>query len=382
MRVSGDWLKDSGTQQILSLLNDAGFQAYVVGGCVRNAVLKQPVQDIDIATSARPDNIFSILSDAGLRVVPTGLEHGTITAVVDGRGYEVTTYRRDVKTDGRRAVVEFSDSLEEDARRRDFTINALYSDREGLVYDPIGGLSDLHARRIRFIGNPDKRIKEDYLRSLRFFRFQAWYGDPAGGMDPDALAAISANLPGLDTLSKERITSEVMRLLEAPKPVPAVEAMGRVGVLDRVLPGADHHLLSQLVGIEGKFGAKAIRRLAALGDADVEKRLRLSKRESRYLAVLKENIESDTPIEELAYRFGADVAVDVELLRAAASGRAPRENIQKIAREAEKKTFPVKAIDLMPTYSGPALGARLKELEDRWIRSGFTLTREELVGNL
>ncbi len=381
IKVKGPWLSDPGTQQILTLLEEAGFKAYVVGGCVRNALLGQPVRDVDIATDARPEQGTEVLSAAGIKVVPTGIDHGTITAVANGIGHEITTFRRDVESFGRRAVVSFSDDIEEDARRRDFTINALYADRHGNVLDPIGGLADLRARRIRFIDDADERIREDYLRALRFFRFHAWYGDPEAGMDQEALAAIAENLDGLETLSRERVGSEILRLLEAPDPAPAVAAMARCGALARVLPGADDRFLAALVHNEGDLPPRAIRRLAILGGEDVARRLRLSRRDARRLERLREGMAGNEPVAALAYRFGKDEAVDIELLRATLAGRPPAEDMDKQAARGAAAVFPVKARDLMPALSGPELGKRLKELERRWIESGFTLTREELLSS-
>ena len=238
-KINADWLSSKVTQRVFSLLGDAGYAVYAVGGCVRNTLLDAPVHDIDLSTSARPEVVMKLAETAGLRAVPTGIEHGTVTVISGGEPYEITTFRRDVETDGRRAVVTFSDSIEEDALRRDFTMNALYADAAGVVHDPVVGLPDLEARRVRFIEDADQRIREDYLRSLRYFRFCAWYGDPTDGFDADALDAIARNLDGLATLSRERVGSEVLKLLAAPDPAPAIAIMRATGVLGQVLPGAD-----------------------------------------------------------------------------------------------------------------------------------------------
>ena len=197
----------------------AGHAAYAVGGCVRNAAWA-PVTDVDIATSARPDAVIAWPKAAGLRAVPTGLAHGTVTLVTGGEGFEVTTFRRDVATDGRHAEVAFSDRIEDDAARRDFTMNALYADAAGQVLDPLGGLDDLRARRLRFVGDPARRIAEDYLRILRFFRFHAQYGDPDHGLDPDGLAACATGADGLARLSAERSRANCASLLAARDPAP------------------------------------------------------------------------------------------------------------------------------------------------------------------
>jgi poly(A) polymerase len=185
MRITGDWLAQPGTQALCGALEAAGYRALFVGGCVRNALLGVSVADVDIATDARPETVTRLAEAAGLRVVPTGIEHGTVTVIAGGVPHEVTTFRRDVETDGRRAVVAFAQDVAEDAARRDFTMNALYADLRGNVIDPLSGLPDLVARRLRFVGDAHQRIREDYLRILRFFRFHAHYGDPDQGMDAE-----------------------------------------------------------------------------------------------------------------------------------------------------------------------------------------------------
>ncbi|MEZ5798622.1 MAG: CCA tRNA nucleotidyltransferase, partial [Paracoccaceae bacterium] len=250
MKVTGDWITHPGSQALCNLLAGAGFQALFVGGCVRNALLDAPVADIDISTDARPEVVSSLANAAGFRVVPTGIDHGTVTVIVEKVPFEVTTFRRDVETDGRRAVVAFSDRIEEDAGRRDFTMNALYARADGTLIDPLNGLPDLLARRVRFVGDAETRIREDYLRILRFFRFHAWYGDPDQGLDAEGLAASAAFSAGIETLSGERLAAEMAKLLTAPDPAPAVAAMAQGGVLGRVLPGADHRSLAPLVHFE------------------------------------------------------------------------------------------------------------------------------------
>jgi poly(A) polymerase len=378
MRLKGDWIGGAGTQAVLAMLTRAGHQAYVVGGCVRDALLGRPVSDIDISTDARPETVISLASANGLRAVPTGIDHGTVTVIAHGAPHEVTTFRRDVETDGRRAVVAFADTLQEDAARRDFTMNALYADAEGNVTDPVGGVADLHAHRIRFVGLPEDRVREDFLRILRFFRFHAWFGDPAAGMDADALAAIAADSAGIDTLSKERIGHEMRRLLAAPDPAPALAAMTSTGVLARVLPGADPRAMAPLVHLEGGAPPRWLRRLAALGGSDAEDRLRLSRAEVRDLGLIRTAVESSAGPGELAYRHGADIATDAMLIRAA-SGLPQRHDWAARIATGAAAVFPVRAADLMPGLSGADLGRRLGELETRWIASGFTLSREQLL---
>lgn len=378
--IRAEWLTARAPQAVMAALTDGGHQAYVVGGCVRNALLGAPVADVDIATDARPARIIALAREAGLKSVPTGIDHGTVTVVADGRGYEVTTFRADVDTDGRHAVVRFSNTLEEDARRRDFTMNALYADADGQVIDPLNGLADIIARRIRFIEDPVRRIREDYLRILRFFRFSAWYAAPELGFDADALAAIAGNLDGLGQLSRERISGELTKLLSAPDPAPAVATMAQTGVLPRLLPGATAEALPLLVDAENQTetGPEPIRRLAALGGID-SAQLRLSRADGKRLALLREGVGSGMGVAELAYRLGYDTARDIVLLRSALLEQPLDPDSLRVAEVAAHQKFPVRAQDLMPGYSGRELGARLDHLQDLWIASGFSLSRADLL---
>lgn len=378
-RISGKWLSNPATQRVMSVISDAGASVFFVGGCVRNALLGLPVSDIDIATNAHPDSVIQIALDAGLRTIPTGIDHGTVTVVSAGITHEITTFRRDVTTDGRRAVVSFSENILDDAKRRDFTMNALYADQKGKVSDPLGGMQDLLHRRVRFIENAVARIKEDHLRSLRYFRFVAYYGDPAIGPDPDALAAIAGNLAGIDTLSKDRIGAEFKKLLLAPNPAPAVAAMQSVGVLSRVLPGADARFLAALVHLEDGCEADAIRRLAVLGGDNARENLRLSRAEDKQLALIRDILGQDEPANRLGYRYGAKAATDAGLVRSATMGQHLPEDFRADIEFGAAQVFPVSAADLMPVLQGKALGYRLQELEMRWIHSDFELTRSQLL---
>lgn len=379
-RITADWITNADTQKVCRMLTEAGFECYFVGGCVRNVLLGAPVNDIDISTNALPDLVMELAGFAGLNAVPTGIDHGTVTVISSGTPFEITTYRRDIETDGRRAVVAFADTIEDDARRRDFTMNALYADQNGVVADPLNGLPDLLARRVRFIEDAEGRIKEDYLRILRFFRFHAWYGDENAGMDSEALAAIALNLAGLESLSKERVGSEVLKLLAAPNPAPSIASMGATGVLNAILPGADAKYLSVLVHLEEEKSRNPIRRLAALGGVDVETSLRLSKAQARQLQKLKEEIGSMRNPAELGYRLGIELAKDAILLRAAMLEMPldPEASLQ--IETGGAAIFPVTAADLMPEFQGAELGRALANLEAKWIKSGFALTKEQLLG--
>lgn len=378
-QVQGCWIKSEGAQTVTGLLERAGFKALFVGGCVRNDLLGQPVSDLDLSTDARPERVVELAIAAGIRVIPTGIDHGTVTLLVEGEPFETTTFRRDVCTDGRHAEVVFAKSVEEDAARRDFTINALYADARGQIFDPLGsGIADLEARHVRFIGDASARLREDYLRALRFFRFHAWYGDPDSGPDAEAVAAIAGDLDGLARLSKERVGAETLKLLTAPDPAPAVATMRQVGVLQAILPGADDRALALLVHMEDGREPDPIRRLAAI-TMQAEPDLRLSKQQERRLGFLRQAVGNTASAAELGYRHGIKTATDVLLLRAAFLEHPLPADARSDAEAGAKAKFPVFAHDLMPEFSGPALGARLRALEAAWIASGFTLGREELL---
>jgi poly(A) polymerase len=380
-RLQADWLQAPASRAVCGMLTDAGRQAWFVGGCVRNALIGAAVSDLDLATDATPQEVLELARAAGLKAVPTGFDHGTVTVIALGSPFEVTTFRRDVKTDGRHAVVMFSDRLEEDARRRDFTINALYAGPDGTVADPLGGLPDLMARRVRFIDDPHARIREDYLRILRFFRFHAWYGDPAGGIDAEGLAACADHVEGIAHLSRERVGQEIRKLLAAPDPAPATGAMAASGVLAQVLPGAGVTPLAILVHIEAGLGLSPdwLRRLAAVGGEDPAGRLRLSGAEAARLARLQDATGSAMAAGELGYRMGAAESLEVLALRAALGMHEIDPEQADLAQHGAMQRFPVRAADLMPRLQGPALGAALKRIEARWIASGFSLGRDQLL---
>lgn len=377
MRVEGDWINLPATQAVFEAIESAGQKAFFVGGCVRNALLGAPISDIDLATDALPETVSKLAENAGLRTVPTGIEHGTVTVISGGIAHEITTFRKDVETDGRRAVVAFSDDISEDAKRRDFTMNALYADRTGNVIDPLGGLDDLRARKVRFIESPDQRIREDYLRILRFFRFHAWYGDQSEGLDAEGLAACAANSSGLESISAERIGYEMLRLLGAPDPGSALGAMEQSGVLAQILPGAGIRSLLPLVHSQPTDESQVILRLAALGGEEAAKRFRLSKAQSRELAFLREEAGRTTAIAELAFRHGAQNARNVARLRAAIFEQPYSHELDTIIARAAQQSFPIKSKDL--SLEGPALGAELKRLEQIWIDADFMPDRAELL---
>ena len=377
-RVTGDWLTRTETQTVLAMLTQAGHQAYLVGGCVRNALLGVDISDIDMATDALPERVTELAERAGLRVIPTGLAHGTVTVVARGIPHEITTFRKDIATDGRHAAVRFSGKLEDDANRRDFTMNALYADANGAVFDPVCGLPDIRIRRVRFIGDSNERIAEDYLRILRFFRFHASYGDPSAGIDPEGLAACAAGAGGLDQLSGERIGGEMRKLLGTADPTPSVAAMSASGILAHVMPGANLTPLGPLIHLEAAKTPDWTRRAATLGGQDLALRWRLSKAETKRVETLRDAATNPEPPQITAYKHGAEIAQNVVLINAALMEQHVPDCSEAIQRGATAR-FPVSSADLMPELQGPTLGQKLTELEQLWLASDFTLSREDLL---
>jgi poly(A) polymerase len=392
------WLDEKPLSRLLDVLDAGGEEARVVGGAVRNTLLALPVGEVDIATTAVPDEVVRRASKAGFNPVPTGIEHGTVTVVVDGKPFEVTTLREDIETFGRHAKVRFGRDWKKDALRRDFTINALFLARDGNVIDFVGGITDIEARRVRFIGDADARIREDYLRVLRFFRFHAAYGEGA----PDAaglLACIRAR-GELAALSRERVRAELFKLFVAKHAVPALAVMGEAGLLGSVLGGVP--LLASFANMmkaeqASGFEADAVRRLGALAVFVVEDalrlrdRLRLSNAESRRLESMGDcwwqisPERGETAARALLYKLGADNFRDRTLLalarsQAKAGDKAWHELITLPARWTPPK-FPLAAKDFLDrgVAKGPALGAALARAEKAWIAAGFPSERSQLA---
>jgi len=384
VRVAGAWLARGATQAVAGMLTAAGRRALFVGGCVRNSLLGLEVADVDLATDALPEEVMARARAAGFHPVPTGIAHGTVTVVAHGIPHEVTTFRRDVSTDGRRAVVAFTTEVALDAARRDFTMNALYATPAGALVDPLGGLADLIARRVRFVGDPAARIAEDHLRILRFFRFHAWYADPAGGICPEGLAACAAGAAGVARLSRERVTGEMRRLLAATDPAPAVAAMAAAGVLAQVLPGATTAALAPLVHLEGQRPPDWRRRILALAPpaAVAAAGLRLARADTRQLETLARAVAGGAGLAEIAWRHGPRLAEDAALLRTAAAGGALAPGWEAEVAAGAAAVFPLGPADLAPAYAGPALGAALRAAERAWIDSGFRRSRADLLASL
>lgn len=379
MMVSGDWLTRPATQALCAALQAGSHRVLFVGGCVRNALLGELVGDLDLATDALPEKVVRLVEAAGFKAIPTGIDHGTVTVLAGGLPHEITTFRRDVQTDGRHAVVAYSTDVAQDAARRDFTMNALYADPSGEVVDPLGGLPDLRARRLRFVGEPSQRIREDYLRILRFFRFSATYGDPALGMDAEGLAACAELADGIDGLSRERIGAEMRKLLSARDPAPALASMAASGVLRHVLSGADPRYVAPLVHLEAGAPPHWQRRLVVLGGQDWDNALRLSRSEQGLMARLRDQVGNALSPAALGWRLGPEAGADAVLARAAVlESPLPDDWKADVARGAASR-FPVTAADLMPALAGPALGAKLAELESRWLASDLRLSRDDLL---
>jgi poly(A) polymerase len=352
-------------------------EARIAGGAVRDVLLGRPVADVDLATPRTPDAVIEALTQAGIRAVPTGLGHGTVTAVSQGRGFEVTTLRRDLATDGRHAIVAFTGDWREDAARRDFTINALSMTRDGAVFDYFGGIADLRGSVLRFVGDPATRIAEDYLRILRFFRFLA--RGVARTADPAAVAAIRAGVPGLGRLSVERVWHELSRILSAPDPRPAIRLMARLGVLAAVLPeGADPAGLERLLA--GGAPADPLLRLAALltGDPAVAAaRLRLSVAErDRLIALRTTPLAEPTANDATLRRLLAVYAPETLILRTwlAFGFGANWDALRRQLASMPQPVFPLEGRDVVAlgVAPGPRVGALLRALREWWLQGGCT----------
>jgi poly(A) polymerase len=400
--TNAKWLADPALQKLLALLSADGEEARVAGGAVRNALLGQDVTDIDIATTNLPDQTVERAEAAGFKTVPTGKEHGTITVIVGGRAYEVTTLRSDIETDGRHAKVVFGRDWKRDAERRDFTINGLYAEADGSVVDLVGGLADLETRTLRFIGDAEQRIREDYLRILRFFRFFAWYG--SGRPDATGIKASARLKEGLDQLSAERVWTELRKLLAAPDPSRALLWMRQAGVLTRVLPESEKwgiDFVPGLVdaGVSQKWKPDPLLRLEAIIPPDAARiaamaeRLRLSKAEAERLKHWAETQApapdtSEAALARQAYRGRpGGIADRARLALAAANAKSDTGTAKRYARQLkflkswEKPAMPVTGNDLLAAglMPGKALGAILKAIEDEWIDSNFSLNRDALL---
>jgi poly(A) polymerase len=377
------WLKEPRLQQVLAAIAAAGGEARVAGGAVRNALMGEKVTEIDLACSLPPDAMIAAFKAKGMAVHLTGIDHGTVTVVQHGAVFEITTLRHDVETDGRRAVVQYTDDWAGDAHRRDFTMNALYADAGGKIYDFTNGYADIVQRRVRFVGSPSARIKEDYLRILRFFRFHARYGK--GAPDAAGLKACKQLKPGLKGLSAERLRQEMLKLLAAPGAVPTLKVMAKNGILQQIIPYTDDWR------VLGRLPLDAILRLFALSKNPMVLKvcLRLSNAEAARIEAL--HVAPDvspqlTPKEQrqLLHKLGAQAWSDAAHLTFARSRAKPDAAWRKLIALPMKwkpPVFPVKGRDLLEAgfASGPEVGDMLRHLEDWWIASDFKPGKDELL---
>ncbi|QLF70993.1 CCA tRNA nucleotidyltransferase [Peteryoungia desertarenae] len=405
-----DWFKSAAVTRLFELLNADGGEVRVVGGAVRNSLMGLPVGDIDLATTLAPQEVVSRAEAAGIKAVPTGIEHGTVTLVIDGKGYEVTTLRHDVETDGRRAQVAFGADWQEDAMRRDLTINALYVGQDGEVVDLVDGLKDIETKTVRFIGDADQRIAEDYLRVLRFFRFFAFYG--GGRPDAAGLKASARARDKLSLLSAERIWAEMKKLLSAEDPGRALLWMRQAGVLTAILPETEKWGIDAIPGLiatEQALGWKPdpLLRLAAIVPRDPERlkamaaRLRLSNAEAGFLdafgaAPKVGEATSDAELARLLYQHGpAGIAAVLRLALASArrAAEVDTEAMMRVGRLSalleqvvryQRPVFPLKGADALEhgIQPGPRVGVLLAGLEKEWVASQFSLSRKALIERL
>ena len=398
--AGAEWLAFSGVRQIFAVLESGGEEARVIGGAVRNALMGVPVADIDFATTATPDKVIALAQAAGIKTVPTGIEHGTVTLVIGGRGFEVTTLREDIETDGRHAVVRFGRDWEADARRRDFTVNALSVDSGGTSHDPVGGYADVVARRIRFIGDADRRIAEDRLRILRLFRFHAEYGE--GPIDAAGLSAAISAREGLRELSAERIGQEMRRIVLAPRAAETVTEMQESGILTIVLGGVGYlGQFARAVHGEAAIGAApvAATRLAALAcrvEEDmirVTERLRLANAErDRILATITAartfvQVPGAKEARRALYQLGAEAYRDgaIQAFAWSAMPQNPREwrALYQLPDRWTAPIFPLGGRDIIGKgVTGPAVGDLLRAVEAWWIEQDFAPTEKDLRARL
>jgi len=382
------WLSNAQTRAVLRALTANGADARAVGGAVRNALLGAPVKDVDIATTATPQEVIRLAEQAGLNAIPTGIEHGTVTVVADKVPFEVTTLRRDIETFGRHARVTFTTDWREDAMRRDFTMNALYCDADGRIYDPLGGREDLEARRVRFIGDATERIREDYLRILRFFRFHAAYGD-ATPPDAEGLAAAAREKDGLAQLSGERIRAELLLLLATPGAIEALHGLDKIGAFAPMLGfEADVDAVARLAAIEAALGRQPdpILRLAALCGPNHERaaeRLRLSSAEARRLLDAARRDAAFDPLTDenaakaFIFHHGTQAFVDGALMDWTRSGNGPaatdRAARLRMAELWDVPVLPVRGSDVVALgiAPGPGVGRVMAAFADWWVGAGF-----------
>ena len=387
-----DWMRAPEIVAVFDVLQDAGLgpQVLIVGGAVRNTIIGLPPGDCDLATVYSPDQVTARLTGAGIKVVPTGIDHGTVTAVINSKTFEITTLRRDVKTDGRHAVVTFTADWREDAKRRDFTINTLLMDLNGKIFDPIrSGIIDLEKGKIIFVGDPAQRIAEDHLRILRFFRFHALYGK--GAPDRAALDACRAAAQRVSSLSRERITQELIKILCVSNPEDILEIMFENKVMVDVLhPKADLGVLRRLCDLQNQLDIdnscfESRLSVLAAGHTDhvpvFEKYLSLSRVQSKLLDLCLNSFSGEINLQECLYRNGREAGAQMALMNAAARGHVLDHASLDMIRNWVKPVFPLSGDDLkdIGVPPGPGMGRILSEIESWWVESGFKQNRAQCL---
>lgn len=386
----------AGLRAVFQAITRAGGEARIVGGAVRNALMREAVHDIDLATTLTPEKVLEAAGTAGLKSVATGIEHGTVTVLSDGNGFEVTTLRHDVETHGRRATVAFTDDWAVDAARRDFTMNALYCSGDGDVFDPLNGIADLKTRTVRFVGDPDARIREDYLRILRFFRFNSQYG--RGEVDSDGLAACTQLRQGLKKLSRERVGQETRKLLCGKRAGEVALLMNEAGINQTVFgPRMDHELLSAVASKAGSIGVvpdytTLLAAALPLPGDEVSALLRLSNTQTRALNDLQSALPPSPALRDnerkvVLYQTGPETWRRAVLLAWAREGQGDNvmwAQLYSLPDEWEIPVFPVKGADVLAAgiKAGPPVGETLTVLEDWWVAGNFTASRDELLSRI
>ncbi len=383
-----DWLKFESVKVIWQLLSSQGAQVYFVGGCVRDTIQGREIKDIDIATDALPSQVLKITQAAGLKALKTGYDHGSISVIINEERFEVTTFRSDLVTDGRHSKVAFSSNILDDARRRDFTMNAIYMNIEGDIFDPISGLNDLLNGYVRFIGHPEKRIHEDYLRVFRYFRFLSIYGEKQDSIDYAAVKACSDAIPFLKMLSHDRVWVETQKILLVDDPSIVLKIMHSCGVLDQILPDAKIERLQRLLKMESQFEFefKEINRLAALNVMKVSswvKNFPLKKEQRRWLDKLLVNLKDSSSLRVKGYKYKMNLAIAaLAVFKSDSVVRLRDEDLIDIKHGALQQ-FPLGASDLLE-FLPPSkkLGDELRRLKDIWFGSELEYDRDDLLRDL
>ena len=379
------WKSDSALKALVQSLESAGGVAYLVGGCVRNTILGKPFTDIDIATDLLPEQVVSISKKEGYKVIQTGISYGTLTIVKAGRKFEVTTFRSDIKTYGRKASVKFTSEMKLDAMRRDFTMNSIYMAVSGEIIDPLGSLDDLLEKKIKFIGNPSERIEEDNLRILRFFRFLAEFNKGRSDIDQDTMEALYKYKKEVKSLSRERIWMELKRILSVPEPQHIFSIMIAEGILDEVFPPIEIEGLSKVITAEKKYSVSPshLVRLFSLNKSIGKKwahYVSLTSNEAKILEFIKESLAHYKELKTVAYKFGRGVAEGWLLNFHDGSFDVIPSKMSEIINTGCNAFFPISGVDLLEEMEeGPELGRQMERLEKLWIKSGFKMSKEELL---